>query len=158
MNPQSSLMSRRNRLNPRFQRPNIRTAHPLTHLLAILDENKGRHGSHVVLLRDLAHFVDIDLDETHILILFAELADFRGNGPAGSAPGCVEVDHRGAGGDEGLEIDGAVGKGETLVRSSRIGEAAQYAAYLSMSATFPCDIMGVEAVLRAWMIRKTGDG
>lgn len=30
--------------------------------------------------------------------------------------------------------------------------------YLSMLVTFPCDIMGVEAVRRAWIMRKTGYG
>lgn len=105
------ILLSRDRLNTSLQSPDIRTPHPLANLLAILEENKRRHGSHIVLLRHLTHLIDIDLDEPHILVFLTELADLRRNSLAGTTPGRVEVDDRGAGGDQGLEDDRAMQRG-----------------------------------------------
>lgn len=98
----------RNLLNPTLQSPQIRPTNPLPSFLPILQKRKGRHGSHAKVLGHLSHLIDIDLDESHIGVLLAELADFRGNGLAGTAPGGIEVDDDGAGGCEGFKDDLAV--------------------------------------------------
>lgn len=99
----------RNSLNTSLQSPNISTPNPLlSNLLAILQEHKGRHSSNIVLLRNGTHLIHINLNEAHIGVLLAQLADLRRNSLAGTAPGRVEVDNSGAGGSEGLEDDIAV--------------------------------------------------
>lgn len=95
-------------LQPVINRLEVRTPDPV-HFLSILQHDKGGHGSDVELLSHTPHLIHIDLQESHILVLLAELADLGGNGLAGATPGRVEVDENGTGGDEGLEDHLAVG-------------------------------------------------
>jgi hypothetical protein len=73
-------------LNSSFQRPLIR-AHDLSDLLAVLEEQEGRHGPDTQLLRYVAHFVDVDFEELGLWVFFAELGDLGCNDLAGPAPG-----------------------------------------------------------------------
>jgi hypothetical protein len=74
--------------------------------LPSLNKTNVGHRAHIHLLRDGAGLVDIDLDEAHVGIGFAELADGGGDGLAGTAPGGEEVDDDRARGGQGLEDDG----------------------------------------------------
>jgi hypothetical protein len=72
--------------------------------------------------------------------LLAELSDDGGNGLAGTTPRSEEVDDDGAGGGEGFEDDGAVGRMLEL----DINCAEDMFSYLSISETFPWAMMGAE--------------
>jgi hypothetical protein len=85
-------------------------------------------------LRYRASLVDIDLDEFHVGVGFAELSDHRSDGLAGTAPGSEEVDDDGPGGDEGFEDDGA---GSEDVSGVFIGMGSEGEAHLSTWVTFP---------------------
>lgn len=89
-------------LQPVINRLEVPTPDPV-HFLSILEHDKSGHGSNVELPSYTLHLIHIHLEESHILVLFAELADLGSNGLAGAAPGRVEVDKNGAGGDEGFE-------------------------------------------------------
>ena len=82
-------------LNSSFQCPLIRT-HDLPDLLAVLEEQEGRHGSDAQLLRYIAHFVDVNLEELGLWVLFAELGDLGRDDLARPAPSgeTVENDER----------------------------------------------------------------
>ena len=64
----------------------------LIDLLAVLEEDEGRHGSHAKFLRDVGGRVDVHLVETDIGVLVAVFFDLGGNGFAGTAPGGEAVD------------------------------------------------------------------
>lgn len=98
-------------LQPVINRLEVRTPDPV-HFLAVLQHHKGRHGSDLELLSHPPHLIHIDLEETDILVLLTELANLGGNGLAGTAPGRVEVNEDGAGGNEGLEDHLAVCAGQ----------------------------------------------
>lgn len=130
----------RDSLNTSLQSPNISTPNPLlSKLLAILQEHKGRHSSNIVLLRNATHLININLNEAHIGVLLAQLADLRRNGLAGTAPGSVEVDDSGAGGSEGFEDDIAVcGRAVRLGLRIDLGWVSREGfPYLSTLTTFP---------------------
>lgn len=95
-------------LQPVINGLEVRTPDPV-HLLSILHHHEGGHGSDVELLSYPPHLIHIDLEESDILILLTELANLRGDGLAGAAPGRVEVNEHGAGGNESLEDHLAVG-------------------------------------------------
>lgn len=84
------------------------------------------------LLGDGADLIHIDLDEAHIGVGFAELADVGSDLLAGAAPGGEEVDDDGAGRGEGLEDDGTI---DAL--SAMAVQNAGTATYLSTSTTLP---------------------
>ena len=82
-------------LNSSFQRLLIRT-HDLPNLLAVLEEQESRHGSDTQLLRYITHFVDVNLEELGLWVLFAESGDLGRDNLARPAPGgeTVEDDER----------------------------------------------------------------
>lgn len=122
----------RNGLDLILQLLQIATDNSLLPLLTVLEEHKGRHGSHLHLLGDGADLIHIDLDEAHIGVGFAELADVGSDLLAGAAPGGEEVDDDGAGRGEGLEDDGTI---DAL--SAMAVQNAGTATYLSTSTTLP---------------------
>lgn len=79
--------------------------------LTILEQHKGGHGIHAQFPRNTLQLIHVHREETHILMLLAQLADNRGNGLARTTPSRIEVDDDGTGGDEGFEDDLAVGSG-----------------------------------------------
>ncbi len=130
-------------LQPVINRLEVRTPDPV-HFLSILQHDKGGHGSDVELLSHTPHFIHIDLEESHILVLFAELADLGSNGLAGAAPGRVEVDENGAGGYEGFEDHLAVDASRCQYTGALkhqwitlILSIPRLSTYLSMLDTFP---------------------
>ena len=79
--------------------------HDLTHLLAVLEEDKGRHGPYAELVGNVGNVVNVNLVEVALFILVGELDDFRRNGFARTAPGCEAInDHERFGIDGGLEF------------------------------------------------------
>ena len=88
----------RNALNPLLQLLHIPAHNALLQGLSILKQHERRHRAHLQLLRHGAHLVHVHLNEAHVGVRFAEFADDRRNGLAGTAPGCEEVDDDGAGG------------------------------------------------------------
>jgi hypothetical protein len=93
-------------------------------------------------LRYRASLVDIDLNEFHVGIGFAELSDDWSDGLARAAPGSEEIDDDGAGGDEGFEDDGAEWKDLSNVF---IGMGSEGEAHLSTWVTFPWDMVAAES-------------
>lgn len=89
-----------------------RRTHDLVHLLAVLVVDKGGHGAHAQLLRDVGDLVNVDLVERNVGVLLAVLVDLGGDGLAGAAPDGVAVDHdelgRVGGGLELGDLDGIV--------------------------------------------------
>lgn len=89
-------------LNSSLQRPLVRT-YDLPNLLAVLEEQESRHGSDAQLHRYIVHFVDVDLEELGLRVLFAELGDLGRDDLAGPAPGgeAIEDDEcRGIGAED----------------------------------------------------------
>lgn len=84
------------------------TADNATCFGAILEQHKGGHGVHAQFPRNTLQLVHVDLEETDVLVLLAQLTDDRGNGLARTTPSSIEVDDDGTGGDEGFEDDLAV--------------------------------------------------
>jgi hypothetical protein len=78
-------------LNSSFQRSLIRT-HDLSDLLAVLEEQERWHSPDTQLLRYIAHFVDVDLEELGLWVLFAKLCDLGRDDLAGPAPGGETVE------------------------------------------------------------------
>jgi hypothetical protein len=85
-------------------------AHNFLNLLAVLEQQKRRHGSNVEFLRDIGHLVDVNLvefDAVLVLVFGAHGGDLGGDHLARAAPGgeAVEQDEvgRGAADDGGLE-------------------------------------------------------
>jgi len=78
-------------LNSSFQRSLIRT-HDLSDLLAVLEEQECWHSPDTQLLRYIAHFVDVDLEELGLWVLFAKLCDLGRDDLAGPAPGGETVE------------------------------------------------------------------
>ena len=109
-------------------------------LLAILENHKGGHGVHAQVLCHGLQLVHVHLDKPNVWVLLAELSDDGGNGLAGTTPRSEEVDDDGAGGGEGFEDDGAVGRMLEL----DINCAEDMFSYLSISETFPWAMMGAE--------------
>lgn len=95
-------------MDTRLQSTDICTTHALANLLAILQEDKGGHGSNLELRRHLAQLINVDLDKAHILVFLAQLADLGSHRAAGPTPGCIEVHNGGAFGGECLENGEAV--------------------------------------------------
>lgn len=60
-------------------------------LLAVLEENKSRHGSDTVLSSDIRAFINVDLDKVSLLNSLAQPLDNRGNHLARAAPDGVKV-------------------------------------------------------------------
>lgn len=87
-----------NLLDSILQSPNVCASNAIRKLLAILEQNESRHGSHAKVSRNLLLFIDIHLEEAHIRIGFAEFADFGSNGFARTAPCGEEIDDDGTGG------------------------------------------------------------
>ena len=65
----------------------------LADLLAVLEEQKGRHGADAELLRDVADLVDVDLVEPGLRVLVAELGDLGRDHFTRPAPGGEAVEH-----------------------------------------------------------------
>jgi hypothetical protein len=89
-------------LNSSLQRPLIRT-HDLPDLLAVLEEQEGRHSPDAQLHCYIIHFVDVDLEELGLWVLFAELGDLGRNDLARPTPGgkAIEDDEsRGIGAED----------------------------------------------------------
>lgn len=76
-----------------FQRADIGADNAVGKRLAVLEEDKGRHGGDAQFGSDLRELVNVDLEEAHGRVGLAELADPRSDVPAGRAPGGEEVDH-----------------------------------------------------------------
>jgi hypothetical protein len=87
-----------NLLDSIFQSPNVCASNAIRKRLAILEQNKSRHGSYSKVPRNLLLFIDVHLEKAHICIGFAEFTDFGGNGFARTAPCGEEVDDNGTGG------------------------------------------------------------
>jgi hypothetical protein len=96
-------------LNSSLQRPLIRT-HDLSNLLAVLEEQEGRHGPDAQLHRYIVHFVDVDLEELGLRVLFAELGDLGRNDLARPTPGgeAIEDDERRGIGAEDVGLVGGL--------------------------------------------------
>lgn len=62
------------------------SADDLADLLAVLEEDEGRHGTDAELLRHVGHLVDVELVEAHARVLVGELGDDGGDGLARAAP------------------------------------------------------------------------
>ena len=75
--------------------------------LAILEQDKSRHGVHLQVPRDRRHLVDIDLNESDVCVGLAELSNDGGNGFARTAPSSEKIDNNGSGRGESFVDDGA---------------------------------------------------
>merc|ERR1719458_70970 len=78
--------------NDCLQLVNVRPSQ-VGNLCFVLQEDKGWHRSHLILLCNVFALVDIDLEEDHVVHGLIHLLQVWGDHLAGSAPGCVEVDH-----------------------------------------------------------------
>jgi hypothetical protein len=67
------------------------SANNLSDLLTTLEEHKGRHSTDTEFLGNVSLFVDVDLVELDLREVVAELFEYRGDGLAGTAPGCQAV-------------------------------------------------------------------
>lgn len=71
--------------------------------LAILVQDESGHSAHLQFLCHRTDLINVDLNEAHIGVGFAELADHWRDGLARTAPGCEEVDDHGTVGGKRLE-------------------------------------------------------
>lgn len=62
------------------------SADDLADLLAVLEEDEGRHGANAELLRHVGDLVDVELVEAHARVLVGELGDDGGDRFARAAP------------------------------------------------------------------------
>ena len=143
---------RTNPLDPLLQLLHITPDNSVLQSLPILEQHKSRHSAHLQLRRNRLQLIHVNLDEAHIGVSFAELADNGSNGLAGPAPGGEEVDDDWAGGCQGFEDDGAVqcialavGFLSLLVEfPPGLSEGAKESAYLSTSMTLPWAMVAPE--------------
>lgn len=75
-----------------FEGPFIGTD-DLADLLAVLEEQEGRHGADAELLGDVADLVNVDLEELGVGVLVGELDHFRRDHLARAAPRREAVEH-----------------------------------------------------------------
>lgn len=78
-------------------------------LLAVKEEEEGRHSGDAVLSGDIGEFIDVDLVELDVLVGLAELLNGGGDGLARTTPVGEEVDNNGllGVGNLGLVVRGA---------------------------------------------------
>lgn len=106
--PPHHITSRRNPLrmlhDRRLQRFLI-SAHDLADLLAVLEQQKRRHGTHAELVSHVGDVVDVELVEAGGGVFLGQLDDFGRDDFAGAAPDGEAVDyHQGVVADGGLVV------------------------------------------------------